>query len=118
MKRAVLERRLFMIKYGHISEKESLINHLKYNTNDKDYFHPWSKWTIGNMFGSREYSKYIPVMDYMTAPADLIEDILEGIVEGEQALAKAKLKAAEKAAREAGSNDPHVAAIKRAQQGK
>lgn len=118
VKRAVLERRLFMIKYGHISEQQSLIEHLKYNTNDKDYFHPWSKWAVGSTFGAREYVKYIPLMDYFNSPADLIEDILEGVVEGEQAALKAKAEAAKRVAAQQSNKDPHMAAIKQAQKGK
>lgn len=119
MKIAIMERKLFMLKYGYISEQEPLSNHIKYNTKTKDYFHPWSGKVLGQTFGVREYSKFLPLKDYLELPVDLIEDILEGIVVGEKDAIKAKLEAAKReASKQGGSTDPQKAAMALAQKDK
>lgn len=116
LKIAVLERRLFMIKYGYVGDKELLTGQLKFNTNTREFFHPWSIKAMGKTFGAREYSRFMPMIDYFNFPVDLIEDLLEGVVEGEQEAIKAKQKAAQQAAAAAGGNqDPHKAALALAQ---
>lgn len=114
VKIAIMERKLFMIKYGYISEKDSFSAHGRYNTQLKDCFHPWAGKIVGETFGSREYGKLIPIKDYLSMPVDIIDDILEGIAIGEDKNLKAKQKAAEQAARKFGNNDPHLAAINHA----
>ncbi|QGH71931.1 hypothetical protein N1M2_68 [Klebsiella phage N1M2] len=105
-----------MIKYGYIAEQESMSSHLRYNTNTRDYFHPWAAKVIGHTFGAREYSKFIPFKDYLEMPVDFIEDFIEGLAEGEQAVVKAKLEAAKReASKQGGVGDPHQAAIALAQ---
>lgn len=94
-------------------------SHLKYNTNTRNYFHPWSAKVQAATFGLREYSKFMSFKDYLDMPSDLIEDFIEGLVEGEQAAIKAKLEAAKReASRQGGTGDPHQAAIALAQKHK
>lgn len=108
-----------MIKYGYISEQESMSSHLRYNTNTRDFFHPWSAKVIGHTFGVREYSKFMPFKDYLEMPVDFIEDFIEGLVEGEQAAIKAKMDAVKReATRQGGNGDPQKAAIALAQKSK
>lgn len=99
VKRSVLEFKLFCYKYGYVGVKEPFSKHILYNKNTRDFYHPFSAKAIGESFGYREYSKLIPLKDYLTTSVDVIEDILEGVARGESELAVLKKQAADKAAR-------------------
>lgn len=97
VQRSLFEYKLYMYKYGYITEQESFSTHIKYNKSTRDFFHPFSHKAVGETFGFREYDKLIPIYDYLRMPVDVTEDILEGIGRGQQRLAKLKEQAAKQA---------------------
>ncbi|AEV89531.1 hypothetical protein OBP_094 [Pseudomonas phage OBP] len=112
LKLAITDHRMFALRHGYISDKEPFVNHIKFNTQLRDCYHPWSASSVGHTYGIREYEKVISLKDYMTMPVDLTEDLLEAVVRGQADLAKLKKEAADKAARAAGgSTDPGKSAI-------
>jgi len=102
LKRKINDYRAYCLRYGYVSDGEPLSNTLKYNKAARDSYHPWSKQAVGETFGAREYSKLIPIADYINLPVDIADDLLEGIARGEESAAKARaaaIKAAEDKAR-------------------
>lgn len=88
---------IYELRYGYSREGEPLSEHIRYNRQLVEVYHPWSDRAVGEVFGSREYSKLIPLMDYLTAPVDLIENILEGVARGEEQAAELKSQAVKRA---------------------
>jgi hypothetical protein len=111
----MLEQRMFSLRHGYLAHNEPVSNHVNFNTQLKDCYHPWSMRSFGHTFGMREYKNFMSLHDYMHMPMDIMEDLVEGVIKGEADLAEAKRKAAEKAARAAGGvTDPTKAAINNA----
>lgn len=100
-----------MIKYGYVSEQEPFANHLNYNGKRREFFHPWSIKNVGITFGAREYSKYIPLHEYIKMPFDLSEDLLEGVMEGDRIATQARIDAAKREAERSGAKDPAQVAL-------
>lgn len=114
VKIGVLERKIFMLRHGYIANADFFAGHGLYNTKLKDTFHPWAASTVGEAFGSREYSRLIPLSDYLSMPVDILDDILEGVARGEQVALRARQAAAELAARQAKNKDSGADAIRNA----
>ena len=100
IKRAILERRIGMIIYGHIGEKEPLSSHIRYNHQRIDSAHIFSAKAFGYAFGFREYEKFLNFKNYLDTPVDILEDLLEGYSRGTEDLLTEKKRIADKIAAE------------------
>lgn len=100
IKREILNRRIGMIIYGHIGEKEPLSNHIRYNHQRIDSAHIFSAKAFGYAFGFREYEKYLTIKHYLDTPVDILEDLLEGYSRGTEELLIEKKRLADKIAAE------------------
>lgn len=92
-----------MMRYGWISDNESLLNSVKYNLSRTSYYHPFSVTTIGEAFGYNEYKEFMPLSEYMNSPINMIDDLLSGVAKGEHRL-KEELK--RKRAAKGGNKSP------------
>lgn len=77
-----------MVRYGWISNNESLYSYLDYNRERREYSHRWSPKAMGEMFGFREYDKIIPLEAFLRTPMNVLEDILEGVASGTEKIKK------------------------------
>lgn len=55
---------------------------------ENGFIHPWSIKHIGNQYGYGKMKELIPLKDYLTLPAFLVDDLVSGITEGEALRAK------------------------------
>lgn len=93
------------MQYGWMNERESMIEMVKFNPNQKDYYHFLSIRAIGEAFGYNEYDQLMPLKDFMDSPVDIIDDLLSGVAAGKK---RAKEEAARAAKAKLGNkgNDP------------
>lgn len=50
---------------------------------ENGFIHPWSIKNLGHQFGFGKMKEIIPLKDYLTLPAFLVDDLVAGITEGE-----------------------------------
>lgn len=93
----LIDYKLYMLRFGYLTEKEPMAAHIKYNKNTRDHFHPFAGKAVGELFGFREYEKYMPILDYLEMPVNITEDLLEGIGQGQKRLNELKENAARQA---------------------
>lgn len=55
---------------------------------ENGFIHPWSIKNVGHQFGYGKMKELIPLRDYLTLPAFLVEDLLTGITDGESLRSK------------------------------
>lgn len=61
---------------------------------ENEFAHPWSIENIGRNYGYAKLKDIIPLNDYLTLPAFLVDDLVAGLVKGETQRAKADAAAA------------------------
>jgi len=54
--------------------------------------HPWSIKNVGRQYGYARLKEIIPLNDYLTLPAFLVEDLVEGISAGSEQRTKKELE--------------------------
>lgn len=57
---------------------------------ENEFQHPWSIENIGRQYGYGKMKELIPLHDYLTLPAFIVEDLILGISKGEAQRAKAE----------------------------
>lgn len=50
---------------------------------ENGFVHPWSIKHLGHQYGYGKMKEIIPLRDYLTLPAFLVDDLMGGITEGE-----------------------------------
>lgn len=61
---------------------------------ENEYYHPWSIDAIGHQYGWGKLKEIIPLKEYLTLPAHLVENLVKGITKGEEQRSKADAAAA------------------------
>lgn len=51
---------------------------------ENEFYHPWSIESLGHQYGYARLKEIIPLKDYLTLPAHLVDGLIEGIMDGEK----------------------------------
>lgn len=117
VKLAIITAQANMIMRGQLGVMEPPQNHIIYNHQTRDLFHLYSAKNFGYAFGSKEYSKFLSIKEFLDINVDILDDILEGYGRGAEDLIKQREKAALDAARRNKTGEAELAAIKNANKG-
>ena len=56
---------------------------------ENEFVHPWSIENLGREYGYGKMKEIIPLKDYLTLPAFLVDNLVRGLIRGETQRAKA-----------------------------
>ena len=76
---------LYDFNMGYTSpEKIKPHSPIAYHIKENEFYHPWSIESIGHNYGHARLKDIIPLGDYLTLPAHLVDGLLRGIMRGEK----------------------------------
>lgn len=79
------EQVLYDINMGYVDPTEiTPHSSVAFHKAENDFFHPWSIDNVGYQYGYARLKDIIPLRDYLTLPAHLVDGLIEGIVDGEK----------------------------------
>lgn len=55
---------------------------IAFHKESNEYYHPWSIESIGEHYGYGKLHEVIPLNDYLTLPANLVDRLIKGILKG------------------------------------
>lgn len=57
---------------------------IAFHKESNEFFHPWSIQSIGEQYGYGKLEDVIPLHDYLTLPANLVNGLISGIIKGKE----------------------------------
>jgi hypothetical protein len=75
---------LYDLNMGYYSRK-TITPHspIAFHKEEHEFYHPWSLISSGEEYGYGKLHEILPLKDFMTLPAVVVESMLEGVIKGQ-----------------------------------